>query len=77
MAAAETPKAMDWLNWLQIVEVPALGGMFMMIMRQSSALADFKVEVAKSHPTNDAVEARLARMENKLDRVLERMGGHD
>lgn len=57
---------MDWLQFLQIICVPAFGWLFFELGRMRRDLNDFKIEVAKeakNYATNDAI----LRVENKLD----------
>jgi len=57
---------MDWLEFLQIICVPAFGWLFFELGRMRRDLNDFKIEVAKeakNYATNDAI----LRVENKLD----------
>lgn len=36
-------------------------------------LADFKLHVAKTHPTNDSVEKRFDKVDEKLDKIDEKL----
>lgn len=57
---------MDWLQFLQIVCIPAFGWLFFKLGETRKELNDFKVEVAKevkNYATNEAI----LRVENKID----------
>lgn len=56
----------DWLQFIQIICIPAFGWLFYEIGRIRRELEDFKIEVAKdakNYATNDAIQ----RVENKID----------
>lgn len=57
---------MDWLQFLQIICVPAFGLLFWEVGSIQRDLANFKIKVAeeaKDYATNDAI----LRMESKID----------
>lgn len=84
---AMDPGIFDSLWWVTVVEIPALAGLFWLLWRQrleqsaavdalKDELADFKLEVAKSYASTQALKdaevrltAHLVRIERKLDGV--------
>jgi len=61
---------MDWLQFLQIVCIPAFGWLFYKLGETRKELNDFKVEVAKDsvlYAHRYALKEDIQRMENKLD----------
>ena len=57
---------MDWLQFIQIICIPAFGWLFFEVGRIRRDLSEFKVEVArdaKNYATNEAI----VRVENKID----------
>lgn len=59
---------MDWLQFIQIICIPAFGWLFYEVGRIRRDLADFKIEVAKeakNYATNDAI----IRVESKIDEL--------
>ena len=57
---------MDWLQFLQIVCIPAFGWLFWEVSQMRRELSEFKLKVAedaKDYATNDAI----LRMEGKID----------
>lgn len=81
------PSLFDSLWWITAVEIPVLAGLFLLIWRQrqeqagaldalKDELAAFKLEVAKSYASTQALKdvevrltAHLVRIERKLDGV--------
>ena len=57
---------MDWLQFLQIVCIPAFGWLFFKLGETRKELNDFKVEVAKE-AKNYATNEAILRVENKID----------
>ena len=57
---------MEWIQFLQIVCVPAFGWFFYKLGELRRDLNDFKVEVAKEYAT----QAHIIRLETKLDDLL-------
>lgn len=57
---------MDWLQFLQIICVPAFGWLFYKLGETRKELSDFKVEVAKE-AKNYATNEAILRVENKID----------
>jgi len=62
------------LWWLSVIEIPVLSGLFWMIWRLKSELAEYKIQVANSYARSSDVlqlESRLTshllRIEVKLD----------
>lgn len=82
----------DQLWWITAVDLPALAGLFWLNQRSRSDaetaaqglrddLADYKLEVARSHPSLDYLNeverrlvAHLLRIEEKLDRRTVELG---
>lgn len=65
--------------WVTAVELPALAGLFWLVQRTREALADYKLEVARTYASLahlKDVEVRLTehllRIEAKLDHVAAR-----
>lgn len=61
---------MDWLQFLQIICVPAFGWLFYKLGETRKELGDFKVEVAKGnvlYAQKYALKEDIQRMENKID----------
>ncbi|MBR3675991.1 MAG: hypothetical protein IKN71_02535 [Alphaproteobacteria bacterium] len=61
---------MDWLQFLQIICVPAFGWLFYKLGETRKELSDFKVEVAKGnvlYAQKYALKEDIQRMENKID----------
>lgn len=56
---------MDWLQFLQIICVPAFGWLFYKIGELRKELNDFKVQAAREYATHEAID----RIENKLDDI--------
>lgn len=54
---------MEWVQFLQIVCVPAFGWLFYRYGELKNELTKFKVEVAKEYAT----QQHIIRLENKLD----------
>jgi hypothetical protein len=57
---------MDWLQFLQIVCIPAFGWLFFKLGETRKELNDFRVEVAKE-AKNYATNEAILRVENKID----------
>lgn len=57
---------MDWLQFLQIICVPAFGWLFFKLGETRKELNEFKVEVAKE-AKNYATNEAILRVENKID----------
>jgi hypothetical protein len=64
----------QWMWWISIVEIPALAGLFVLIMNQMRDLAAFREEVARTYASGVQVRelelrltAHLLRIEAKLD----------
>ncbi|MBQ7632877.1 MAG: hypothetical protein IJS88_02025 [Alphaproteobacteria bacterium] len=57
---------MDWLQFLQIICVPAFGWLFFKLGEIRKELEDFKVEVAKE-AKNYATNEAILRVESKID----------
>lgn len=86
-ALAMDPGVFDSLWWVTVVEIPALAGLFWLFWRQrldqaaavdavKDELAAFKLEVAKTYASTQALKdtevrltAHLVRIERKLDGV--------
>ena len=61
---------MDWLQFLQIICVPAFGWLFYKIGELRKELNDFKVEVARdalAQAQKYALKEDISRIESKLD----------
>ncbi|MBO6305477.1 MAG: hypothetical protein J6M62_10440 [Selenomonadaceae bacterium] len=61
---------MDWLQFLQIICVPAFGWLFYRVGELNKDLSNFKVKVAEqsvSHAQKYALKEDIQRIENKLD----------
>ena len=61
---------MDWLQFLQIICVPAFGWLFYKIGEMRKDLNDFKVEVARdalAQAQKYALKEDISRIESKLD----------
>jgi hypothetical protein len=61
---------MDWLQFLQIICVPAFGWLFLKLGEVRKELNDFKVEVAKdalAQAQKYALKEDISRIETKLD----------
>ena len=56
---------MDWLQFLQIICVPAFGWLFYKIGELRKELNDFKVLAAREYVTHEAID----RIESKLDDI--------
>lgn len=56
---------MEWIQFLQIVCVPAFGWLFFKIGEVRKDLNDFKVEVAKEYAT----QVNINRLEAKIDNL--------
>lgn len=56
---------MDWLQFLQIICVPAFGWLFFRISDMQKEINNFKVQVAKEYATQQAID----RIESKLDDI--------
>lgn len=56
---------MDWLQFLQIICVPAFGWLFFKVGDVQKELNNFKVQVAKEYATQKAID----RIESKLDDI--------
>lgn len=56
---------MEWIQFLQIVCVPAFGWLFFKIGEVRKDLNDFKVEVAKEYAT----QHNISRLEGKIDNL--------
>lgn len=56
---------MEWIQFLQIVCVPAFGWLFFKIGEVRKDLNDFKVEVAKEYAT----QLNISRLETKIDNL--------
>lgn len=56
---------MDWLQFLQIICVPAFGYLFYRLSDVQKELNAFKVQVAKEYATHEAID----RIESKLDDI--------
>ncbi len=57
---------MDWLQFLQIICVPAFGWLFFKLGETRKELNEFKVEMAKE-AKNYATNEAILRVENKID----------
>lgn len=57
---------MDWLQFLQVICVPAFGWLFFKLGETRKELNEFKVEVAKE-AKNYATNEAILRVENKID----------
>lgn len=75
---------MTWLQWVQIVEVPLLLALAAHVVKVRDDLAAFKLKVAETYATvaylkdvESRVVTRLDKLDGKIDRVLERVTGHD
>lgn len=86
---------MTWLQWVQLVEVPAIlflvawnlrlqNALAMARNQGDAALSAFKLRVAETYATvaylkdvESRVVTRLDKIDDKMDRVLERVTGHD
>jgi hypothetical protein len=62
--------------WISIIEIPALIGLFTLIMGVMRELANFRIEVAKTYASSQQVRelemrltSHLLRIEAKLDRT--------
>ena len=63
---------MDWLQFLQIICVPAFGWLFYKIGEMRKDLNDFKVEVARdalAQAQKYALKEDISRIESKLDDI--------
>ena len=56
---------MDWLQFLQIICIPAFGYVFYKLSDVQKELGAFKVQVAKEYATHEAIN----RIESKLDDI--------
>lgn len=56
---------MDWLQFLQIICVPAFGWLFYKIGELRKELNDFKVQAAREYVTHESID----RIESKLDDI--------
>lgn len=56
---------MEWIQFLQIVCVPAFGWLFFKIGELRRDLNDFKVQVAKEYAT----QHNISRLEGKIDNL--------
>lgn len=56
---------MDWLQFLQIICIPAFGYVFYKLSDVQKELGTFKVQVAKEYATHEAIN----RIESKLDDI--------
>lgn len=56
---------MEWIQFLQIVCVPAFGWLFFKLGEVRRELNDFKVEVAKEYAT----QLNISRLEGKIDNL--------
>lgn len=56
---------MDWLQFLQIICVPAFGWLFYKIGELRKELNDFKVQAAREYATHESID----RIESKLDDI--------
>lgn len=56
---------MDWLQFLQIICVPAFGWLFFRISDIQKEINNFKVQVAKEYATLQTID----RIESKLDDI--------
>lgn len=65
---------MDWSLWMEAAVIPALSAIFWWLWRLQSALAEFKLDVAKNYASNQSLRevenrlvAHLNRIEAKID----------
>ena len=58
---------MDWIQFLQIICVPALGCFFYKLGEMRKELNDFKAQVAKEYAT----QVNINRLELKIDELRE------
>ncbi len=62
-----TAPELQW--WITVIELPALVGLFWMVMRNSAALNQYKLDVAEKY----ASVAHLQEVEGRITRMLERI----
>ena len=56
---------MDWLQFLQIICIPAFGWLLFRVGELRKELNEFKVEVAREYATHETID----RIESKLDDI--------
>ncbi|MCG8691014.1 MAG: hypothetical protein MI806_07370 [Minwuiales bacterium] len=66
---------MDWLDWVKLVNIPALVGLGVWLLRMQLAFANYKTKVAEEYVTIAYLQDVERRIEKHLDRIEGKIDG--